>query len=136
MKYREREDAANLNNFWQEQAYVIDFATGIRRAVVKQEDEMSWVRSIGVSRLAGNPDILSTGEITNKTYLWNASERNIINDKVAQGKPSFAIDFSIPSFIRSPAFEAYKLLPRGSEAPFSDQELGDQPFTTGDTLTA
>eukprot|EP00972_Heterocapsa_arctica_P059187 8728549-Heterocapsa_arctica.AAC.1 len=36
MKYREREDPGNPDNFWQEQALVTDFATGIRRAVINQ----------------------------------------------------------------------------------------------------
>eukprot|EP00972_Heterocapsa_arctica_P089422 13183806-Heterocapsa_arctica.AAC.1 len=97
---------------------------------------MSWVRSIGVSRLAYTPDILSTEEIANRSQLWNASERNVINDQIVQGKPFFTIDYSVPSFIRSPVFEAYKLLPRDTQDPFYDQEVGYKPFTAGDTLSA
>eukprot|EP00972_Heterocapsa_arctica_P003807 567684-Heterocapsa_arctica.AAC.1 len=47
IKYREREDQNNPDNFWQEQVMITDFSTGIRRSVSKQEDEMKWVRSIG-----------------------------------------------------------------------------------------
>eukprot|EP00972_Heterocapsa_arctica_P102990 15177889-Heterocapsa_arctica.AAC.1 len=97
---------------------------------------MSWVRSIGVSRLAGTPDILPTEVISNRIQGWSASERNVINDKVVQGKPSFTIDYSVPSFLRSPVFEAYKLLPRDTQGPFNNQEVGDKLLTSGDTLSA
>eukprot|EP00972_Heterocapsa_arctica_P023098 3400020-Heterocapsa_arctica.AAC.1 len=136
MKYRENEDLDNLDNFWQEQAMITDFATGIRRSVKEQEDEFSWVRSIGVSRLAGTPDILPTDLICNRANGWSTSKKNMINDKVVQGKPSFTIDYSVPCFLRSPVFEAYKLLPRDIPGPFNNREVGDKLLTSSDTLSA
>eukprot|EP00972_Heterocapsa_arctica_P069647 10291361-Heterocapsa_arctica.AAC.1 len=136
MKYRESEDLNNPDNFWQEQAMITDFATGMRRSVKDQEDEMRWVRSIGVSRLAGTPDILPTYVICDRASGWNTSEKNIINDEVVQGKPSFTIDYSVPCFLRSPVFEAYRLLPRDLPGPINNQEVGDKVLTLTDTLSA
>eukprot|EP00972_Heterocapsa_arctica_P093224 13753344-Heterocapsa_arctica.AAC.1 len=56
-----------------------DFSTGMRRSVIKQDDDMKWVRSIGVRRLANTPDVLATDKIFRLTQLWSASERNAIH---------------------------------------------------------
>eukprot|EP00972_Heterocapsa_arctica_P031726 4674169-Heterocapsa_arctica.AAC.1 len=87
MKYRESEDLNNPDNFWQEQAMITDFSTGIRRAVSKHADEMQWLRAIGVSRLANTPDVMATEEIIRKTQGWSVSKEQLINDPVIQGKP-------------------------------------------------
>eukprot|EP00972_Heterocapsa_arctica_P076382 11267921-Heterocapsa_arctica.AAC.1 len=42
MKFRQCEDLNNPDNYWQEQAFVTDFATGIKRAVQSQKDKFSW----------------------------------------------------------------------------------------------
>eukprot|EP00972_Heterocapsa_arctica_P037993 5592409-Heterocapsa_arctica.AAC.1 len=81
MAYRECEDPNNPDNFWQEQALITDFSTGIRRSVIKQQDVLSWVRSIGVSRLACTPDVVSTNVIRERASEWSTSEINAINDK-------------------------------------------------------
>eukprot|EP00972_Heterocapsa_arctica_P046202 6816243-Heterocapsa_arctica.AAC.1 len=96
---------------------------------------MTWLREIGVSRLANTPDVLSTEEIILRTHGWSAPEEQVINEPVIQGKPLFAIDYSVLSFIRTPLFEAYKLLLRDTQDPFFDQ-VGHKSFTTGDTLSA
>eukprot|EP00972_Heterocapsa_arctica_P045582 6726952-Heterocapsa_arctica.AAC.1 len=60
MKYREKEDLINPNNFWQEQVMITDFPTGFKRSVNNQNDTFKWLRRIGISRLANTPDGLST----------------------------------------------------------------------------
>eukprot|EP00972_Heterocapsa_arctica_P041146 6065312-Heterocapsa_arctica.AAC.1 len=91
-------------------------------------DNRSWLRKIGLSRLASTPDVLSTDKIMFRSHDWGAPERQLIDEPIIQGKALFAIDYSVPSFIRIPLFEAYKLLPRDSLDPFFDQEVGHKSF--------
>eukprot|EP00972_Heterocapsa_arctica_P079084 11659706-Heterocapsa_arctica.AAC.1 len=78
---------------------------------------MKWLRKIGISRLANIPDVLSSEEIMSKSIDWSAPETQLIQETVIQGKASFAIDYSVPSFMRIALFEAYKLAPRTSLDP-------------------
>eukprot|EP00972_Heterocapsa_arctica_P048892 7203123-Heterocapsa_arctica.AAC.2 len=103
--------------------------------IILKQDEFSLVRSIGVSRLAGTPDILPTYLISNRADGWSTSKKTSLTT-VVQGKPSFTIDYSVPCFLISPVFEAYKLLPRDIPGPFNNREVGDKLLTSSDTLSA
>eukprot|EP00972_Heterocapsa_arctica_P112489 16432047-Heterocapsa_arctica.AAC.2 len=71
-----------------------------------------------------------------KSGEWTVPERKCIYEPVIQGHASFAIDYSVPYFMRIPVFDAYKLEPRTSLHPFGNQEVGHKSFITGDNLSA
>eukprot|EP00972_Heterocapsa_arctica_P029399 4327392-Heterocapsa_arctica.AAC.1 len=71
-----------------------------------------------------------------KSKEWTVPERKLFEEPVIHGKASFDIDYSVPSFMRIPVFDAYKLEPRTSLDPFGNQEVGYKSFITGDNLSA
>eukprot|EP00972_Heterocapsa_arctica_P051130 7517039-Heterocapsa_arctica.AAC.1 len=91
---------------------------------------MKCLITIGLSRLANTPDGLFTEELMVKSNEWTVPEKQLIEEPVIHGKASFAIDYSVPSFMRIPLFDAYKLEPRTSLYPFGNQEVGYKPFIT------